>query len=72
MLAPGSVKASAVCETRAQAVARAIEILRKCGGGELRVHTLDDTLIASRVVDAALPLPKRRSIQRAPRGSFSL
>jgi hypothetical protein len=72
VLAPGCVKASAVCGTRAQAVARAIEILRRCGGGELRVHAVDETLITSRSVGPAAPLPKRRSIQRAPRGSFSL
>jgi hypothetical protein len=72
VLAPGSVKASAVCETRDQAVARAIEILRKCGGGELRVQAADETVIASRPVAGAAPLPKRRGIHRAPRGSFSL
>jgi hypothetical protein len=43
--APGCAKASAVCETRGDAVARASEILRNCGGGEIRLYAPDGSLI---------------------------
>ena len=35
---PGARRASALLDTRGQAEARAREILRKCGGGEIRVY----------------------------------
>jgi hypothetical protein len=70
--APGCRKASAVCETCRQAVARASEILRNSGGGEVWVYALDAGLIESHTVDAAAPTPPRRGVYRQPRGSFSL
>ena len=70
--APGCAKASAVCETRGQAVARATEILRKSGGGEVLIYAPDESLIESHTVDAARAAPARRGTYRHPRGSFSL
>jgi hypothetical protein len=69
--APGCAKASAVCETRREAVARASEILRNCGGGRVCVYAPDESLIESQTVDAAAPSPTRRGTYRNPRGSFS-
>lgn len=64
---PGSQRASAVLGTRGEAVARAEEILRKCGGGELHVH---DTSVEplTFAVAAGIAVPGRRQITRQPRG----
>jgi hypothetical protein len=64
---PGSQRASAIVGTRAEAEARAREILRRCGGGEIRVHdAAGDPL--SYAVAPQLAMPGRRQITRQPRG----
>jgi uncharacterized protein DUF2188 len=63
---PGAQRASALLDTRGQAEARAREILRKCGGGEIRVYdTSGDPF--SYTVPAESALPGRRQITREPR-----
>jgi uncharacterized protein DUF2188 len=63
---PDALRASALLETRGQAEARAREILRKCGGGEVRVYdTSGDP--HSYTVAAASALPGRRRVTREPR-----
>jgi hypothetical protein len=63
---PGAQRASALLNTRGQAEARAREILRKCGGGEIRVYdTSGDSF--SYTVAAESALPGRRRITREPR-----
>lgn len=65
---PGSRRASAVLDTRQDAEARAREILRRSGGGELRVHLKSGEVWTS-TVSADTPLPGRRQLTRHPRGS---
>jgi hypothetical protein len=65
---PGSQRASAVLETRRDAEARAREILRRGGGGELRVFLTDGEII-NYTVAAEPPMPGRRQITRQPRGA---
>jgi hypothetical protein len=64
--APGSRRASSVLKTRAEAEARAREILRKSGGGELRVHGTGDAPL-SYMVAGECALPGRRQLTRQPR-----
>jgi len=63
---PGAQRASALLDTRGQAEARAREILRKCGGGEIRVYDTSGDLFSYRVA-AASALPGRRQLTREPR-----
>jgi hypothetical protein len=63
---PGSQRASAVLDSRPEAEARAREILRKGGGGEIHVHDAHGSLTKHTVV-ARPPLPGRRQITRHPR-----
>jgi len=64
---PGARRASAVLDTRAGAEARAREILRRSGGGELRIYPGDGDPVSHQVA-AAAPLPGRRQLTRHPRG----
>jgi hypothetical protein len=64
---PGSQRASAVLETRSEAEARAREILRRSGGGELRICSGMGEPISS-LVAAACAIPGRRQLTRQPRG----
>jgi hypothetical protein len=63
---PGAQRASALLDTRGQAEARAREILRKCGGGEIRVYDASGDSF-SYTVAAEVALPGRRQITREPR-----
>jgi uncharacterized protein DUF2188 len=63
---PGAQRASALLDTRGQAEARAREILRKCGGGEIRVYDASGDPL-SYTVAAASALPGRGQITRDPR-----
>jgi hypothetical protein len=64
---PGSQRASAVVDTRGEAEARAREILRRCGGGEIRIHDIaGDPLIYT--VPPRVAMPGRLQIIRQPRG----
>jgi hypothetical protein len=65
---PGSRRASAVLDTRGDAEARAREILRRSGGGELRI-SLTNGEIVRQTVAAESPVPGRRQFTRQPRGS---
>jgi hypothetical protein len=65
---PGSQRASAVLDTQGDAEARASEILRRAGGGELRVFLTNGEIINYTVV-AAPAMPGRRQITRQPRGA---
>ena len=63
---PGAQRASALLDTRGEAEARAREILRRCGGGEIRVYdTSGDPF--SYTVAAESALPGRRQLTREPR-----
>ena len=63
---PGARRASALLDTRGQAEARAREILRKCGGGEIRVYDTSGDPFSYRVA-AESALPGRRQLTREPR-----
>jgi hypothetical protein len=63
---PGAQRASALLDTRDQAEARAREILRKCGGGEIRVYGASGDPF-SYTIEAGRALPGRRQIIREPR-----
>jgi hypothetical protein len=65
---PGSQRASAVLDTRRDAEARAREILRRGGGGEVRVFLTDGETI-NYTVAAEPAMPGRREITRQPRGA---
>jgi hypothetical protein len=63
---PGSRRASAIMDSRGAAEARAREILRRCGGGEIRVYdTAGEPFTYS--VAPQVELPGRRQLTRQPR-----
>jgi len=63
---PGAQRASALLDTQGQAEARAREILRRSGGGEIRVYDTSGDLFRYTVA-AESALPGRRQITREPR-----
>lgn len=57
---PGSTRASAHANTQSDAVARAREIVRNSGGGEVRIHGRDGRIRdADTIPPARDPLPPR-------------
>jgi Uncharacterized protein conserved in bacteria (DUF2188) len=64
--APASLRASAVCDTRAEALWRAAAIVANAGGGTVRVYDTDGTW-HDREVAAAPQLAAAGRIYRLPR-----
>lgn len=52
---PDAARASAHADRKREAVSRAREIVAKCGGGQVVVHTHDGTIERSIAIDAASP-----------------